>query len=188
MKTPCLPHAPLTPAPDDNDRQRSPFPLTAWLGFGLTVIGSATGDAVMLGLIGFPVAILGMVLTAVSAPALVRPRFGGGRKLLARVLALAAGISAALSAPAFASATAAGLVGISRGTAMAGTIFGDTVMEGRWALWLAGPVLGLLATFFARGRFELRDLGAPMLWTAHAPTSALVLVLLLRLGLIALTA
>jgi hypothetical protein len=155
---------------------------------GLTVIGSAASVAVMLGLVGFPVAVAGIAVTVAIAPTLVRPTFSKGRNTLARLLALGAGLAAALSAPAFAATTATSLLAISRGQLPATPTALSTAMAAHWALWFATLVVSALAVWTARGREVWRDLDAVILWTAYAPATALLLEWLHGRGLIALSA
>lgn len=164
------------------------LPSIAWLGFGLTVVGAAGSVAVMLGLIGIPLVVAGILVTAAISPTLVRPTFGKGRTLLARVLALAAGLTAALSAPAFAATAATHLLAISRGRLPATSTVLGAALAAHWALWLATVIAGGLAIWAARGRDAGRDLDAVILWGAYAPATVLLLEWLHLSGLIALSA
>jgi hypothetical protein len=177
---------PPTPSPDGWPVLR--LPITAFLGFSLTVVGSAGSVAVMLGLIGLPVAAAGIALTTLIAPTLVRPTFGRWRNGVARSLALVAGLGSALSSLAFAATAAPTLLAISRGQLPAQTTVLGTAMAAHWPLWLATIALGMLATWTARGRNMLRDLDAVILWAAYAPVTVLVLDWLHRSSLIALSA
>lgn len=176
-----------SPAPRPDGWPVLRLPITAFSGFTLTAIGSAGSMAVMLGLIGIPVAVAGIAITALISPTLVRPAFGRWRNLLARSLALAAGLAATLSALAFAVSAAPTLLAISRGHLPAQISVLGTAMAAHWPLWLTTIVLGMLATWTARGRNMLRDLDAVVLWAAYAPTTALVLQWLFRSGAIALS-
>lgn len=162
--------------------------VIAWLGFGLTVIGAAGSVAVMLGLIGIPLMVAGILVTTVLSPTLVRPTFGKGRTLLARFLALAAGLTAALSAPVFAATAAPHLLAISRGQLPATATVLGAALAAHWALWLATVIAGGLSIWAARGRDGGRDLDAVILWVAYAPATVLLLERLHHSGLIALSA
>ena len=143
--------------------------------------------AVMLGLVGIPVAVAGIAITTLIAPTLVRPAFGWWRNALARTLALAAGLASALSAVGFALSAAPTLLAIYRGKLPVQTSVLGTVMATHWPLWLATIALGILAAWAARGRNMARDLDAVILWGAYAPVTVLVLEWLHRIGLIALS-
>ncbi|MEN9674161.1 MAG: hypothetical protein RIS76_57 [Verrucomicrobiota bacterium] len=162
--------------------------VIAWLGFGLTVIGAAGSAALMLGLIGTPLLVTGILVTAVLSPTLVRPTFGKGRTLVARFLAMAAGLTAALSAPAFAGTAATHLFAISRGQLPATSTVLGAALAAHWALWLATVIAGGLAIWAARGWDAGRDLDAVILWGAYAPATVLLLEWLHHGGLIALSA
>jgi hypothetical protein len=177
-----------TPTPRSDGWRGFRLPITAWLGFSFTVIGSAGSVAVMLGLIGFPLAVAGIIATVAIAPTLVRPTFGKGRNTLARLLALAAGLAAALSAPAFAATASTNLLAISRGQLPATSTVLGAAMAAHWALWFATLVASVLAAWAARGREAGRDLDAVILWAAYAPATALLLEWLHKRGLIALSA
>ncbi len=177
-----------SPAPRPDGWPVLRLPITAFSGFSLTVIGSAGSMAVMLGLIGIPVAVAGIAITVFISPTLVRPAFGRWRNLLARTLALAAGLASALSALAFAVSAAPTLLAISRGHLPAQTSVLGSATAAHWPLWLASIALGLLAAWAARGRNMARDLDAVIVWSAYAPTTVLLLEWMHRSSLIALSA
>jgi hypothetical protein len=177
-----------TPSTRPDDWPVLRLPITAFSGLSLTAVGSAGSMAVMLGLIGIPVAAAGIAITALIAPTLVRPAFGKWRNAAARSAALVAGLASALSSLAFAASAAPILLAISRGRLPAQTTVLGTAMAAHWPLWLATIALGLLATWTARGRNMARDLDAVILWAAYAPTTVLVLQWLFHSGAIALSA
>jgi hypothetical protein len=177
-----------SPAPTTDGWPLIRLPITAFLGFSLTVVGAAGSVAVMLGLIGVPTAVAGITATVILAPTLVRPAFGKWRNAAARSLALLAGLAAAMSSLIFAASAAATLLEISRGQLAPGTSVLGTTMAARGLLWFATTALGLLAAWVARGQCMKRDLDAVLLWASYAPTTVLVLQWLHGLGLIALSA
>lgn len=162
--------------------------LLAVAGFGATAVGSALADAVMLGLIGFPLAVLGLLVSAAAAPGLVQPTERGPRRLLSRFLAIAAGAMAAVGAMACGFATAEALAHDHDNPWAHGLAASAFALGRHWLPWLAAPALGVAAVYAGRGRIGARGFVLASFWAAAAPAGLLVLTVLHAVGIIVFSA
>ena len=162
--------------------------LFALVGFGFSTLGAAIADAVMLGLIGFPMAMLGLVIGAMTAPLLIHPSQRGGRRILSLAMAVVAGALATGGAVVCTFAASEALVhheGNAWGAAFAAS---GSALAAHWMVWLAAPALGLAAACTGRGRLDARGVVLASFWAAVAPVSLLLLSALFRIGIVAFSA
>lgn len=154
----------------------------------LMVLGAALSVGVMVGLLGLPMALMGLIATTLTSRTLVGRTEVGCRRLWVGLLGCAAGLATGLGCLAFAIAAADGLLAESR----ARLVLPDGILVhallAHPALWLAGPVLGAAALGIGRHRSKTSSVLALSLWTLAPPLTALLVSWLEARGWIALTA
>ena len=155
---------------------------------GMASLGAALTPTVMLGLIGMPLAGLGILLSAATAPWMIRVEGGTARRTGARFLAVLTGLAAGDCPLAYTLPGAQALLDQSRGQIpFEGFLVVHLLKEQPW-LFLLVPLLGLITVGMARGRDAWRESPALVLWAGTTPLAIILLETLHRLGLIALSA
>lgn len=157
-------------------------------GFSLSVLGAALPNAVMPGLIGIPLALVGFIISLLAAPGWVRPTHRGARRILSTLLAAAAGGTATLCSTLLAIDVSDHLA--HHDHTSIGLVFNAIAATGfrGLALTVAAPALAVLAFITGRGRLATRDFGPLALWTAYPPVSLAIMSVLNAIGILVFSA
>jgi hypothetical protein len=162
--------------------------IPALLAVTTLVVGAALSVGVMVGLLGLPVAGIGLVATTITSRRLVGVAPSVACAWLARLAGNLAGLATGIACLAFAVAAGEGLLAGSRGGDVRGYgSFGPGLLACA-VLWAAGPLLGVAAFGIARIRPGFSWGFAIGLWTVAPPATAALVTCLYASGWMALTA
>lgn len=152
------------------------------------IVGAALSVGVMVGLLGLPVAGVGLVATTITSRRLVGLDPSMHYASLVGLAANLAGLAASVACLAFAAAAGEGLLAETRGRVVLDYgALGHAILAYP-VLWLAGPLLGAVALRIARNRSMASWVFAISLWAAAPPAAAMLVSWLYASGWIALTA
>ena len=153
-----------------------------------TIIGAALSVGVMVGLLGFPVAAIGVVATTITSRRLAGLEPPANSASAAGLAANLAGLASSIACLAFAVAAGEGLLAESRGhVVLVHGAVGHAILA-HPLLWLAGPLLGAVALGIARNRSMVSWAFAISLWAVAPPATTMLVSWLYSSGWIALTA
>jgi hypothetical protein len=153
-----------------------------------TIVGAALSVGVMVGLLGVPVAGVGLVVTTITSRRLMGLDPSTRYAWLVGLVGNLAGLATSIACLAFADGAGEGLLAEARGRGVLDFGALGHAALAHPLLWVAGPLLGAVALRIARNRSMASWGFAISLWAAAPPATAILVSRLYANGWIALTA
>lgn len=162
--------------------------LPAVIAVATTLVGAALSVGVIVGLLGLPVAGVGLVATTNTSRRLVAPYPPTRYAWLVGLTSNLAGLATSIACLVFAAAAGEGLLAESRGRVVLAYGALGHALVAHPLLWVAGPLLGTVALWIAQNRSAGSCGFAISLWAGAPPATAILVSWLYASGWIALTA